>query len=218
MGRKAGVTSEETRKSLIDAAARVFAQRGYEGASVAEITSEAGLSSGSIYAHYEGKAELFMAVLEARTRSDLTTLLHEDKPLDIGDLLSRLGSNLDSRSSTERTLLMEAIMAAKSDQRIHDVLSQWFREGHSFMAAALSAAQQNGTVADDFSANAAARFAQIIVLGSWVIEILDTPEIAHDDWAQLISRIVYSFRVSDESRAAGTESKTSDAKATNLDK
>jgi AcrR family transcriptional regulator len=214
MGRKAGVTSEETRQSLIDAAARVFAQRGYEGASVAEITSEAGLSSGSIYAHYEGKAELFMAVLESRTRSDLTTLLHEDAPLDIGDLLSQLGSNLDSRGATERTLLIEAIMAAKSDARIHDVLSRWFREGHSFMAAALSAAQQKGTIADDFSASAAARFAQIVALGSWVIEILETPEIAHDDWVQLISRVVYSF-ATEESRAARAKSnKASKAKGT----
>ena len=63
MGRIAGVTAEETRERLLETAAAVFARLGYEKASIAEISSEAGLSSGAIYAHYSSKAELFVATL-----------------------------------------------------------------------------------------------------------------------------------------------------------
>src|SRR5690242_6292595 len=65
MGRIAGVTAEETKQRLLATAADVFARLGYERASIAQIASDAGLSTGAIYAHYAGKAELFVATLRA---------------------------------------------------------------------------------------------------------------------------------------------------------
>jgi AcrR family transcriptional regulator len=55
---------EQTRGELIAAAAKVFARRGYLGASVEEIAEEAGYSHGAVYSNFEGKAELFVAVFE----------------------------------------------------------------------------------------------------------------------------------------------------------
>ena len=66
VGRIAGMTAEETRSRLIEAASRSFAERGYDGTRIAEIAREAGLSSGAIYAHYRSKAELLLAALQAR--------------------------------------------------------------------------------------------------------------------------------------------------------
>ena len=51
---------------LIDAAAEVFAERGYDGAGVAEIARRAGVTTGAIYSRYSGKSEL---LLEALNRS-----------------------------------------------------------------------------------------------------------------------------------------------------
>jgi AcrR family transcriptional regulator len=56
---------EETRAELVEAAARVFARRGFHGASIDQIAREAGYSSGAIYWHFEGKDDLFLAVYEA---------------------------------------------------------------------------------------------------------------------------------------------------------
>ena len=56
---------EETRAELIEAAARVFARRGFHGASIQEIAREAGYSTGAIYWHFSGKDDLFLAVYEA---------------------------------------------------------------------------------------------------------------------------------------------------------
>jgi AcrR family transcriptional regulator len=55
---------EETRAELIEAAARVFARRGFHGASVDEIARESGYSTGAIYWHFSGKDDLFLAVYE----------------------------------------------------------------------------------------------------------------------------------------------------------
>jgi AcrR family transcriptional regulator len=54
----------ETRGELLAAAARVFARRGYDAASVAEIAEEAGYSHGAVYSNFEGKQDLFLALYE----------------------------------------------------------------------------------------------------------------------------------------------------------
>lgn len=55
--------SEQERSSLILlAAARLFAERGYEGTSVRDIAETVGLLPGSIYHHYPSKEDLFVSV------------------------------------------------------------------------------------------------------------------------------------------------------------
>jgi AcrR family transcriptional regulator len=53
-----------TRQRLIDAAASVFAERGYRRASVEEIASRAGYTIGALYSNFSGKDEVLLALLE----------------------------------------------------------------------------------------------------------------------------------------------------------
>jgi AcrR family transcriptional regulator len=55
-----------TRARLLDAAGKVFAERGYQAASVDEIAAAAGLSKGAVYWNFDSKDELFLALLEER--------------------------------------------------------------------------------------------------------------------------------------------------------
>lgn len=56
---------DETRRELVESAAKTFARRGFRGASLDEIAREAGYSTGAIYHHFKGKDDLFLAVFEA---------------------------------------------------------------------------------------------------------------------------------------------------------
>jgi len=49
---------------IIEAAARVFAQKGYAGAAVADIAVKAEIGKGTIYAYFDSKEDLFFAVFE----------------------------------------------------------------------------------------------------------------------------------------------------------
>jgi AcrR family transcriptional regulator len=64
----ARVTREErkrrTRAALVEAAAEVFARRGFGAARVEEIAERAELTTGALYAHFASKQELFLAVFE----------------------------------------------------------------------------------------------------------------------------------------------------------
>ncbi len=70
---------EETRAELIATAAKVFARRGFHGASLDQIAREAGYSTGAIYWHFSGKDDLFLAVYEtyAATRAREFDHIHE---------------------------------------------------------------------------------------------------------------------------------------------
>jgi AcrR family transcriptional regulator len=53
-----------TRERLLRAARSVFARRGFHGASVEEIASEAGFSTGALYSNFTGKEDLFLVLME----------------------------------------------------------------------------------------------------------------------------------------------------------
>ena len=54
-----------TRKGeILDAAARVFAEKGYAGATVRDLEEAIGLSRGGIFFHFPGKRELYQATIE----------------------------------------------------------------------------------------------------------------------------------------------------------
>ena len=54
-----------TRARLIDAAATVFAECGYNAARISDIVQLAGISQGNFYRHFQNKEEILLAVLEA---------------------------------------------------------------------------------------------------------------------------------------------------------
>jgi AcrR family transcriptional regulator len=54
----------QTRERLLSAARSVFARSGFHGASVEEIASEAGFSTGALYSNFDGKEDLFLVLME----------------------------------------------------------------------------------------------------------------------------------------------------------
>ena len=54
---------EERRGAILDAALRVWARRGFDGTSVAEVAREAGLTKGTLYLYFPSKQALLEATL-----------------------------------------------------------------------------------------------------------------------------------------------------------
>ena len=59
----------KTRRALLDAARQVFTERGFSQASVADVVERAGSSVGSLYHHFGGKSELFLALWHEHQRT-----------------------------------------------------------------------------------------------------------------------------------------------------
>jgi len=56
--------ARETHRAILDAAARLFVQQGYDRTSVTEICAESGVSKGAFYHHFASKQDLFTELLD----------------------------------------------------------------------------------------------------------------------------------------------------------
>src|SRR5690348_16460533 len=51
-----------TKQAILDAAKQLFTEKGYEATTINDIVAQSGISVGSVYHHFGGKAEVFMAL------------------------------------------------------------------------------------------------------------------------------------------------------------
>src|SRR5215475_13433540 len=58
---------EDRREQIIDAALRVFAQKGFARATNRDVAQEAGITTGLIYYYFKSKEDLLKAALEERS-------------------------------------------------------------------------------------------------------------------------------------------------------
>ena len=62
-------STPKTRRALLEAAREVFTEQGFSQASIADVVERAGSSVGSLYHHFGGKSELFVALWYEHQRS-----------------------------------------------------------------------------------------------------------------------------------------------------
>jgi AcrR family transcriptional regulator len=55
--------SKQTKEKIIDVSARLFAEKGYEQATMQDIVNESGMSKGAIFHHFESKEQIAEAVV-----------------------------------------------------------------------------------------------------------------------------------------------------------
>jgi len=70
-------SKEVTRLRLIEAAERLFIRRGFDDASVDEISEMAGYSRGAFYSNFENKEQVFLAVIDQRRPKALDDILQQ---------------------------------------------------------------------------------------------------------------------------------------------
>lgn len=73
--------AERTRNAILDAAAAVFNERGFAGASLSEILTKAGVTKGALYFHFSSKEELAMALIEEQWKAELPFVDFDDVSL-----------------------------------------------------------------------------------------------------------------------------------------
>ncbi len=65
---------QQVRDRIVRAATAVFAEKGYHGATIADVVARSGLSVGAIYTHFRGKDELFLLACDATAERSLDEL------------------------------------------------------------------------------------------------------------------------------------------------
>jgi AcrR family transcriptional regulator len=154
----------QTRTALLDAAARVFVERGFLGASVEAIVAEAGYTRGAFYSNFRSKEELFAALLQDRVYSvyrriteESTSISERPTPREIGEQLAAIQSHAEG--SWLFRLWLEVLAHAGRDEQFRGIAAGFWSGNRTLGAlgieAAYAAAGREPPVAADHLASAA---------------------------------------------------------------
>ena len=126
-----------TREELIKAGKRVFLARGYHGATLEAVADAAGFSTGAVYSTFRGKAELFLAVFDARVTERARRLARVGataaSPAEQGADLAREFAGTSANERDWALLVIEFWVHAARDPE----LRRQFAERHDALKAAV---------------------------------------------------------------------------------
>jgi AcrR family transcriptional regulator len=185
-----------TRARLIEAAAELIAEEGYDRAGVQAIARRAGLTNGAIYANFRDKAELLAAAIEVKLNHLLGTI---DQARHAGgqsvSILELLGRTLALETSDrDRRLLVEAWSAARRDPEVGVLVRSLQARADAAVAGLVEQAKAEGDVAADVDPEAVARFGSALSIGYHVLHTAGMADPHDAEWVRLMTRVVSSIR------------------------
>jgi AcrR family transcriptional regulator len=158
------------RGHALDRALDVFWRKGYEGASLCDLTEAMGINPPSLYAAFGNKEELFCKALDRYTEKHadfLRETLARPKAKDgIAALLTSTADSLTDKSSPPGCLLVQGIAGAGDHaQCIRDQLSARRAAGERTIRERLKRGKAEGELPEDADPGALARYIATVTQG-----------------------------------------------------
>ncbi len=162
---------EAKRLLIIEAAARVFAQKGYAGAVVSDIAVQAGIGKGTIYEYFESKEELFFAVYEWFTQKTGMAATVSISSLS-GSTTERLAALNDALMGMwdeieEMFTLMMEFWAASSLPNMRSRFKKSFRQMYQEFREIVSSLIRDGIKRGEFRSDANPDSVAAALVGTW---------------------------------------------------
>jgi AcrR family transcriptional regulator len=181
-----------TRQALLEAAATVFARRGLLGASVEEITEQAGFSRGAFYSNFASKEELFLTLIEGRSADHIAAIAQAFRHGDtVQARIANGGHFIDALVTRERqwcTLYMEFWAAAMRNPTLRPRFAAQYRALRAGTAQMIQAQTDALGIPLDTPADELAG-TLIAVFEGYVLQKLIDPQLLPDDFfARLLQR------------------------------
>ena len=180
------------RAQLVAAAAEVFAEKGYDGAGVAEIARRAGYTTGAIYGRFSGKAELLLAAIGDRSETELDVLFNEHRfEGKVTDILTTVGAHLVTQKlERDGALLLEAFVAARRDPEVRRLMQSTLDLRGDRLSDLVAEAQATGAIDPALDAEAVVRFCHAVAFGFLLFRAVDLDLPDPGPWEDLIARLV----------------------------
>jgi AcrR family transcriptional regulator len=179
------------RERLLDAAAEVFAERGYRASSVEDIAAAAGLTKGAVYWNFDSKEDVFFALIEERVDRRARELMgvteHAPRETATAPLVSRGVSGFADEQQALVLLLQEYWSLAVRDPALRDAYVKRQRALRERLAEALEARHRTTGVPLTVPAEALATGIIALATGLAQERIADPDGVSDDLLGELLS-------------------------------
>jgi TetR/AcrR family transcriptional regulator, repressor for uid operon len=156
--------SSARRDALLRAAERVFADKGFHAASIAEVAEAAGMTQGNLYHYFRSKDELILAIAEQEWRIVRDVLGIFSAEEDFFGALDRLvDQEVGAMSAEHVRLTLEIVAETSRNPRLAELSRQIEAEARVGLEAALARAVARGQVDADLDVRMAANL--LLTLG-----------------------------------------------------
>ena len=181
--------SQETRDQIKTSAIDNFCRSGYDGASVAEICNQAGVSKGAFYHHFPSKQALFLAIMEDWLK-DLDGRLFNQKESTkpVPKTLQEMGSTLGivfKAASGQLPMFMEFLVQASRSPDIWEAVIAPYRKYQQSFSQLITKGKVEGSFKNSIDAEGSAWVLMSLAVGILLQGVLD-PEAA--DWTMVTNK------------------------------
>jgi AcrR family transcriptional regulator len=161
--------SPEKRRQVLDGARTVFFAQGYDGASVGDIAKAAGVSKGTIYVYFQGKEDLFLALVaeEKEDRAERFDRLDAGNA-DVAATLTALGTDFAMRMVRPSSIALLRVIIGAAEKFPHIGRSFYEtgpREGYAKLARFLDMHVAAGRLSIPDTGQAAIQFLDLCMSG-----------------------------------------------------
>lgn len=179
------------RERLLDAAAHVFAEKGYDGTKIQHVVKAAGLSTGAVYGRFTSKNDLLREAVV--TRATPQAEYRPEGVRRVADLVARAVSVLDPQLTDAEALLLETYVTARREPEVAAALDESNRAWHRAVAPLVEAALVDGTVDDGVDPEAVLFLVRALRAGMLLHRGSGLPTPDPQSWEALVARVVASF-------------------------
>lgn len=169
------VRAMETRRSIVAAAARVFVEHGFAGASLSDIAAQAGVTKGALYFHFPSKTALASAMILAQQEANAA--LEEQVRAYRGDhliLLQRITGELAQRMIDDPTLRAAMRLAVELGEDEDRGISETYGAWEALVARVAATARERGEIGEQIDPERLARFLVAAFTGLQTVSLVSS--------------------------------------------
>lgn len=142
--------TQSTKDKIVDAALKMFSEKGYLGATTKELAREAGIAEVTLFRHFPSKEQLFEEVLNTNSfHSTMKIMIPEIKEMPYEEALFVIAAKFIETLTLRKdmVIIMHSEMR-RYPEKIHNIYHSFIDESIKIVSSYFQALQKEGTLRD----------------------------------------------------------------------
>lgn len=192
-----GQALADTRTRILAAAAGVFAEYGYAGATLEQVAAAAGLTKGAVYWHFSGKSDLFLALCDLDLTQQVRLLPEQvQNVFTSSDPVQALAALLQTQleccgQGDGRPMLFFEFITSSREPAVREKLRATYAGLFDAIGSVLKELQAGGLIKNDVNPHMLAVMFQALINGSLLAWLIDPERVQFDSLMPEIARVIW---------------------------